>query len=933
MFRLLPLSVSICGAESIFVSPMQPFSSDESRKLIHKFTRRARRFLVEERGISCEEARATYFAWLLFFCGQGLSCRRDSTAREYEIVLRSLEQLVPFTETRFGNESPCWESKDLVNGIREIVEQDPLLIGWAYQFWNEDERDASSWAISRKETKLEESSALAPSTQLFTESYMTEYISRRCLSLVGTSDTPGVLDILDPACGTGHFLVGALRCVVGNAEATRRYGEDITTLVAGLYGCDVDPFAVAVCRGILLLEAYRLGVTELDSIARSVCATVQVCDSLHGTLDRDSSCSIFTRQYRCVMTNPPYIGRRKLPTDTRGFLDLHYPDTSMDLCAAFMERCIELVAPGGALGLVTVDKWLRLKGYERLRVGGAYFGGLYRVFSIDSICEMGNRAFSALADLHDGVGIVLLTATKQAAAPAHLFDFISCVSERTPHEKALKLSSAREEPGEGVEKVPQESLVSGTRADNFLLVGTLPKALLLSARHVRECADVVVGLQTSDDRRFVRYYWSVPPDGERYKVHSKGGGYGRWFGFNRYLLDWGAGEDIFRADPKSGINVEEWFSKPGWTYTWFANGALGLRYKERGWSFGRAAASGFFPRDDRLVAFLNSRLGSLAVRCVGGKAQLPEGVVRKLPLPESLESLDANLVRSAVELKRVLVQTDPTDITFGPARITDPLEFFRVQALLLLVEGTLEDQSLIAAQASIKERERISSIIAPPVAWNPQSSCGEDDLFWDERWGSLRQALALRHGNVGNARSPRESECVIEEHLLGKKPLPKFQIGLPSMLPLEALCQAYSLHPIDAWIAIRDVCARSEAVRSAIGSQFARVRILEVVLEALGHRWWGDARPFEPLSQGECSLSSIAERLRQENSLKEWRSLLGIDLSEWLLRDFIAWQEKLFLKVPLILNGRHVDTFRHAWTANEFQLSMVDARASWNALG
>ena len=927
------LHVSIRGAEFIFARLMQPFSSDDSRKLLHKFTRRARRCLVEERGVSCEEARATYFSWLLFFCAHGLSCRRDSTAREYEIVLRSLEQVVPFTETRFGNESPCWESKDLVNGIREIVEQDPLLIGWAYQFWNEDERDASSWAISRKETKLEESSALAPSTQLFTESYMTEYISRRCLSLVGASDTQGGLDILDPACGTGHFLVGAIRCAVGKAASTRLHEEDLTTLFAGLHGCDVDPFAVAVCRGIILLEAYRLGATQLESIARSVCATVQVCDSLHGTLDRDSSCSIFSRQYRCVITNPPYIGRRKLPNETRGFLDLHYVDTSMDLCAAFMERCIELVAPGGALGLVTVDKWLRLKGYERLRTGGSHFGGLYKVLSLDSICEMGHRAFSALADLHDGVGIALLTATKQAPGPDHLFNFISCVGERTLNEKANKLSSASEEIGLGVEKVPQKELVSGAQADNFLLVGTLPKALLLHARQVRECADVVVGLQTSDDRRFVRYYWSVPPDRERYKVHSKGGGYGRWFGFNRYLLDWGAGEEIFRADPKSGISVEEWFSKPGWTYTWFANGALGLRYKERGWSFGRAAASGFFPRDERLVAFLNSRVGSLAIRCVGGKAQLPEGVVRKLPLPESLESLDADLVRAAVELKRALVQTDPTDITFGPARITDPLEFVRVQALLLLVEGTLEAQSLVAAQASIKERERISSIIAPPVAWNRQSSCGEDDLFWSERWGSLRQAVSPKHEQVGKARSFRDIELIVEEHLSGQKALSSAQIGLPSMMPLEALCQAYSLHPIDAWIAIRDVCARSEGARSSMGARFARVRILEVVLDELGHRWWGDDRPFESLSRGECSFSSIVERLTQEHSSKEWRSLLGIDLSEWLRSGFIAWQERLLLKVPLILTGRHGDSFRHAWAVNESQLSMVDARASWNALG
>jgi hypothetical protein len=605
----------------------------------------------------------------------------------------------------------------------------------------------------------------------------------------------------------------------------------------------------------------------------------------------------------------------------------------MDLCAAFMERCLELVAPGGALGLVTVDKWLRLKGYERLRRGGDHFEGLYNVLSLDSVCEMGHRAFSALADLHDGVGIALLTATKQAPSPTHVFDYISCVGKRTLNEKADKLSSVTEEIGEGIEKVAQSELLSASGADTFLLAGTLPKGLLLCPRRVQECADVVVGLQTSDDRRFVKYYWSVPPDRQRYKVHSKGGGYGRWFGFNRYLLDWGAGEEIFRADPKSGVSVEEWFSKPGWTYTWFANGALGLRYKERGWSFGRAAASGFFPQDDRLVAFLNSRLGSLAIRCVGGKAQLPEGVVRKLPLPESLEPLDVDLVRSAVELKRALVQTDPTDITFGPTRISDPLEFLRIQALLLIVEGKLEAQSLLAAQASIKERERVSSLIAPPVAWNDQSSFGEDDLFWDDRWVSLSQSGAEPSRLSKRGRSSLDTELIVEGYLSGAKALSCAQAGLPSMMPLEALCMAAALHPIDAWIAIRNLCARSEGIRAAIGTRFAQVRILEVVLEELGHRWWGDARPFDLRGSGECSVSTIVGRLKSERSLPEWKCLLGLDLSEWLQKNFLAWQDKLFLKVPLIHRGRRADSFRHVWIDHGSRLSMVDARSSWNALG
>jgi hypothetical protein len=126
---------------------------------------------------------------------------------------------------------------------------------------------------------------------------------------------------------------------------------------------------------------------------------------------------------------------------------------------------------------------------------------------------------------------------------------------------------------------------------------------------------VVVGLQTNDHSRFVRYVWEIPPDRSRWRVHSKGAGYCRWYGNNHWILDWEGGERLFFKSQESLDKAETWISQSGWCYGWFANGSLGLRWKESGWTFGRAATSGVFCDDIETVSFFGLSLG-LAVRVV-----------------------------------------------------------------------------------------------------------------------------------------------------------------------------------------------------------------------------------------------------------------------------------------------------------------------------
>lgn len=144
------------------------------------------------------------------------------------------------------------------------------------------------------------------------------------------------LRVIDPACGSGHFLLGAFERL---ADAWARYAPTLTPdqqvarALASVHGVDKNPFAVSIARFRLLLAAMkRLEIHSLSGLGDFV-INVAVGDSLlHGrgapgqarTLDDElqephhfvtedvteyhRSCDILgVGSYHVAVGNPPYI--------------------------------------------------------------------------------------------------------------------------------------------------------------------------------------------------------------------------------------------------------------------------------------------------------------------------------------------------------------------------------------------------------------------------------------------------------------------------------------------------------------------------------------------------------------------------------------------------------------------------------------------------
>jgi len=166
----------------------------------------------------------------------------------------------------------------------------------------------------------------------------------------------GTPRVLDPACGEGSLLLGALHALV-------QRGMPPALVVGGsLFGLDSDPAAVPACRQALLAAAARLGAppAALSWAEAALARHIRVTDAL---LDPPGE------PFDAVLSNPPYIRAAHDDQTRRRRLRERYRAArgAFDLLVPFVELALRVLRPGGVLGLVTSNKWLVADYGARLR--------------------------------------------------------------------------------------------------------------------------------------------------------------------------------------------------------------------------------------------------------------------------------------------------------------------------------------------------------------------------------------------------------------------------------------------------------------------------------------------------------------------------------------------------------------------------------------
>jgi len=190
--------------------------------------------------------------------------------------------------------------------------------------------------------------------------------------------------MIDPACGSGHFLLGSFARLVERwrkKEPGTRVAVLVQRALDGVHGVDVNPYAIAIARFRLLLAALKeCGITRLsdapgfdihlacgDSLLHGSVRKIQqmfdVADELKHVYQPEDpealSRLLQPGSYHAVVANPPYI----TPKDAA--LNAAYRERyttchmKYSLAVPFLERIISLAVEGGYTGQITANSFMK----------------------------------------------------------------------------------------------------------------------------------------------------------------------------------------------------------------------------------------------------------------------------------------------------------------------------------------------------------------------------------------------------------------------------------------------------------------------------------------------------------------------------------------------------------------------------------------------
>ncbi|MCB9896233.1 MAG: N-6 DNA methylase [Planctomycetes bacterium] len=182
--------------------------------------------------------------------------------------------------------------------------------------------------------------------------------------------------VLDPACGAGALLLGAMEWAASERPEWVAYW-----LGGGMAGWDIEEDCVRACNDVLSAAAAGLGLPYGEVAA--------VRDGLAATGDYDA-----------VLANPPWIsysGRHanELPPARRAELAARFPAFAgwPALHTAFAEQCARLTRQGGGrLGLVLPMQMADLAGYGPAR------RAITSRFTLEHAIELGEDHFDGVTE-------------------------------------------------------------------------------------------------------------------------------------------------------------------------------------------------------------------------------------------------------------------------------------------------------------------------------------------------------------------------------------------------------------------------------------------------------------------------------------------------------------------------------------------------------
>lgn len=528
--------------------------------------------------------------------------------------------------------------------------------------------------------------------------------------------SPEEITLCDPACGSGHILVYTFELLFAMYEERGYREREIPELILtkNLAGMEIDSraaqiaeLALAMCarehdrrffrRGVradvTVLSSIPLGEDELPGnkklaeelshlgeigsllnpseaeIDELEAAAASCSDDLFAVATKTklenaaAICEKLSRRFTCTVANPPYMGSSSFNPFMSKWVKKNYPDVKSDLCTCFIERGFNLVEDKGYAAMVTMQSWMFLGSFEKMR------SSIIEGKTIVSMAHLGPRAFDAIGGEVVNVTADVIYNGRAACEGA----YVRLVDINGSEAKRLKLLEAIRDPDCG--------WFYRRDADIFKQIPGAPIAYwagggILSAFKsnpaVGTRASLQAGITTGNNDLFIRAWWEVQLskfDRECSSINevqtttcwypcNKGGSYRKWYGNRDNVMNFSVAGQL-EMKKQSGfrpVSLDDQF-RPSISWSDVTSDRNSFRVNGGHNLFEHAGSCAFIADDNLLplIAYLNSSAASVMLRMINPTLNCNAGVVSRLPL---LGLGEEGRISSMAELAIELSKTD-----------------------------------------------------------------------------------------------------------------------------------------------------------------------------------------------------------------------------------------------------------------------------------
>ena len=364
---------------------------------------------------------------------------------------------------------------------------------------------------------------------------------------------------------------------------------------------------------------------------------------------------ILSMKFDVAVANPPYTDSADFGVELKEFVGTNYSKPlkfNSNLYACFIKRCCELAGHDGKVGMINPPTFMYIKTFEDVRkyiVEKTY---------ISLFVEWGYLGlFSQSARVDSAIFILDKSVRQEESTFIKLNDLYEMKRKEVLFDAYYDFCNGRQ--NVRVYQLPQSKLTD-IKSYPFIYWISDEFREKFGDKLLDDVVDVKQGIATSNNNRFLRYWWEITGSNQSYYPYSKGGEYAKWAGNLWIYINWEE-KNVEYIKVKGRLQNRNYYFREGITYSGSGSKGTSFRIFPKDCLFDVGGSCIFltdiYSNRYYLLAFLNSKICFYIAECLNPTVNTQVGDLQRVPFiipSKGIEELVSALSEQNISIKHYI---------------------------------------------------------------------------------------------------------------------------------------------------------------------------------------------------------------------------------------------------------------------------------------